>query len=251
MKLKWWHSSILCVFFGCEQNPQPELKEDLSIKEKVVQIDSEVWADLEGQWRNIRKHNGHWIADIPCEGEGHSLVFSQRGSSHFFTQIKEEEVLIEESLSLLERKDDRITVQVETQTFELQLKNRIVQFQNELYALIDENPLVERIYQDPKTCLGEVSLKGTTGLLGTWYDAPCGSVILQINETEIIYREEPSAIVWIQPQGDDFWLSLKKANKTYGAFFSPKETTLLLKNGRYDEWKPINLYNKSKDCERK
>mgnify|MGYP006091155699 CR=1 FL=1 len=251
MKWKWWHSSILCFFFGCGQSIQPELKEDLSIKERVIQIDSETWSDLEGHWRAIRKHNGHWAADLPCEGEGSSLFFSKRGSSYVLTRIKDEKILIEESLHLLEREDERIVLEGETQKIDFRLKDSIIHFQNELYTVIDDNSLVERIYQDPNTCLGEVSLKGTTGLLGTWYDAPCGSIVLQINETEIIYREEPSEIVWIQPQGDNFWLSLKKANKIYGAFFELKESSLLLKNGRYDEWKSVDLHKKSKDCETK
>ena len=180
--------------------------------------------------------------------ERSSLIFSGKKEYYSFAQFEKENLIKDINLSSVEKKGDLVSIQNSDEKIEVKLTDGILSLQNRFYAQLKENTGIERVYIDPATCLGDVSLKGVSSLQGEWYDAPCGSVVLQIGEAEFTYREERSDILWIHPEGDNYWLTFKKAETTYGAYFVPTNDTLQLWNGRYGEWKPINLYKKSTDC---
>lgn len=249
MKWKLWHNIIFFALLGCEpETSKPEPKEDLSIKEKKISIDPETWKMLEGQWREVKKGGEHWKVTLPCEGEGSSLIFSKKGAIHSFAQFQKEDLVHDIDLSSVEKKNEALVIQNDKVKIQAKFQEGILSIEDKYYSQIQGNIEIERVYADEATCAGEVSLKGLPSLLGDWYDAPCGSVILKISEKEFTYRGEQSEIAWLQPESEHYWLTLKKANKIYGAVLAPDGDVLQVRNGRYDNWKPINLHKRSKEC---
>ena len=254
MKWKWWHNILVFSFGACHEKREPELKEDLSIIEKKEVINLEVWKALEGQWREVKKDKDHWKVALPCDGEGNSLIFSKRRTGYSFAQFKEEKIVHDVDLvelSLVETaqgNNGRFQLQGGGVQLEASLKDGILSLDGDFFSLLSDKPEIERLYLDKDTCIGNFSFEGISNLQGDWYDTPCGSVLLTITGKEFVYRSEGSEILWLQPEGDNYWLTLKKAEKVYGVFLAPKETTLQIWNGRYDDWSPINLYKKAKNC---
>ena len=94
---------MVVYFLGCNtQNSNSEVKEDQSIKEEKISIDVDVWKTLEGQWREVKKLNDHWRAELPCEGEGSSLIFSGKKEYYSFAQFEKENLIKDIDLSSVE-----------------------------------------------------------------------------------------------------------------------------------------------------
>ena len=249
MKWKLSPSILLLCLFACQENVAPEPKEDVSIKEeKKPSIDGDAWKSLEGQWREVKQNNDGWKAELPCEGEGSSLIFSSRKEEYSLAQFTEDMLIQDKNLSLLEHNDGVFVIQGEGLRLEAKLQDGILSTTDGFFSQLQGNTAVERIYIDKNTCVGEPSFAGIEELEGEWYDAPCGAMVLKLEGKEFRYRDEASELLWIQPENERYWITLKKAKKTYGVLVVPAATNLQLWSGRYDSWKPVNLYPRSKDC---
>jgi hypothetical protein len=258
-----WKLLISFLFIACglfSSNSKKSEEESVSNEsqmEPILIVEKAEWKKLEQMWLVLHlKRNGRYALELPCDGDGKVLIFSNRQGKAFFSLISGEETIIETEISAFSHQQGNFTLDAPTgKEYQFHLEEGMLQFNDELFIAERKSDGLEKVYRPDKECGFEeqLSLSKTQAkdLVGNWRDKDCGPTVISITENSFDFGGDKDPIVAFNKEDDKtYWLTLQNGKFMNAIKIQRKQEDLLVWNGVSSVWAPIEL-TPAKKCKQK